>query len=265
MTIPSELKPLGDPLEQAKRAAAYKAVDENISLNYKYVGIGSGSTVVYIVERLSQLPLSKNFIYVPTSFQSKKLILDSGLRLSNVDDINIDSDHVLDITFDGADEVDTSLNCIKGGGACLFQEKLIASLSKNFIIVADYRKKSPSYLGVNWLKGIPIEVVPMAWSKIRNDLLNKFSANKVTLRQGGVNKAGPVVTDNGNFILDVEFGILDVDSFDLLKFNQQIKNLVGVVETGLFISMAKKAYFGHGDGSVSSISSTNLLRKKKLY
>ena len=264
MTVSSELKPLSDPLEQAKRTAAYSAVDENISVNYKYIGIGSGSTVVYVVERLSQLPFSSNFIYVPTSFQSKKLILDHGLTLSNIDDLNIDTDQVLDITFDGADEVDTSLNCIKGGGACLFQEKLVASLSKNFIIVADYRKKSPSYLGVNWKKGIPIEVVPMAWSKIRNDLLKKFSANKVTLRQGGINKAGPVVTDNGNFILDVEFGILDVSSSDLMKFNDQIKNLVGVVETGLFINMAKKAYFGNSDGSVSQ-TSNSLLKKKKLY
>ena len=95
---------------------------------------------------------------------------------------------MLDIAFDGADEVDSELNCIKGGGAALFQEKLVAECAKKFIIVADYRKMSES-LGVNWKQGIPIEVVPPAYAKVLKELKALGSQSPI-LRMGGKAKAG---------------------------------------------------------------------------
>ncbi|ODV61320.1 ribose-5-phosphate isomerase RKI1 [Ascoidea rubescens DSM 1968] len=245
----NSLEPLADPLEQAKRAAAYMAVDQNVPKDAKFVGIGSGSTVVYAAERIGQLPNKDQFICIPTSFQSKQLIFDNDLKFGTIDQyLNVD------ITFDGADEVDSRLNCIKGGGACLFQEKLVASCSKKLVIIADYRKKSPRYLAENWRKGIPIEVVPIAWIKVKNDLIN-FGARSVQLRQGGTQKAGPVVTDNGNFIMDADFGVIDGD---IKVLNDKIRGLVGVVETGLFVDMVEKAYFGNKDGSVTILFGENV-------
>jgi ribose 5-phosphate isomerase A len=150
---------------------------------------------------------------------------------------------------DGADEVDPFLNCIKGGGACLFQEKLVGQCARKFVIVADSSKKS-SQLGTKWTQGVPIEVVPMAYPKVTADLL-RLGAKEVTLRQGGKAKAGPVVTDNGNFILDTHFGA--IEPREVRKLDIKIKLLVGVVETGLF-NYASVAYFGETDGSASFLS-----------
>lgn len=226
--------------EQAKKIAAYKAVDENFPKTPRVIGVGSGSTVVYVAERLGQLPNKSDFVCIPTGFQLKQLIIENGLNLGTIEQYP-----EIDIAFDGADECDESLNLIKGGGACLFQEKLIAEAAETFIVVADYRKKSTA-LGVQWTKGVPIEIVPNSYAKVIRDL-KKLGATNVILRQGGSAKAGPVITDNNNFLLDADFGSIE----DPKKLHLQIKSLVGVVETGLFTSMAKKAYFGEVDGAVS--------------
>ncbi|CCD23446.1 ribose-5-phosphate isomerase RKI1 NDAI_0B04120 [Naumovozyma dairenensis CBS 421] len=249
----SQLPRLSDQLEEAKRKAAYRAIDENIDFeNHKIIGIGSGSTVVYVAERLGQYLKDEKyaskvsqFICIPTGFQSKKLILDNGLQLSNMELYS-----QLDIAFDGADEVDYNLQLIKGGGGCLFQEKLVSSNAKKFIIVADYRKKSPKYLGTNWVQGVPIEVVPSAYVSVCKDLENKLGAKKAVLRECKGGKAGPVVTDNNNFIIDADFGTIE----DPKQLHKDIKLLVGVIETGLFIDNAAKVYFGNEDGSVELVS-----------
>ncbi|RCH82633.1 ribose-5-phosphate isomerase rki1, partial [Rhizopus stolonifer] len=116
---------------KGKKLAAYRAVDEYINADQKVVGIGSGSTVVYVVERILQRPELKHIVYIPTSFQSKILILEGGLQLGS-----IEQHPEIDVTIDGADEVDEDLNAIKGGGACQFQEKVIAEAAKKFVIVA---------------------------------------------------------------------------------------------------------------------------------
>ncbi|CAL9735131.1 ribose-5-phosphate isomerase [Monosporozyma servazzii] len=240
---------LANPLEDAKRAAAYRAVDENLKVqDHVIIGIGSGSTVVYVAERIGQYLLDdkykqyvSKFVCIPTGFQSRKLILDNGLQLGS-----IEQHPIIDIAFDGADEVDANLQLIKGGGACQFQEKLVSTSSKIFIVVADYRKKSPQYLGTNWKQGVPIEVVPSAYVRVVHDLEKVLGAQKAVVRQGGSAKAGPIVTDNNNFIIDADFGQIK----DPKKLNIDIKLLVGVVETGLFIDNAEKAYFGNSDGSV---------------
>lgn len=230
-------------VEQAKKVAAYQAVDDNFPENAKVVGIGSGSTVVYVAERIGQLKNKDSFICIPTGFQSTQLIIDNGLKLGTIEQYPD-----LDIAFDGADECDPELNLIKGGGACLFQEKLVALSAKKFIVVADYRKKSPKYLGIQWRKGVPIEVVPNSWVKVSQEL-KKLGAKSIDLRSGGSAKAGPVITDNNNFLIDADFGEIP----DPVELHQQIKLLVGVVETGLFCKMANKAYFGEEDGKVSTI------------
>ena len=106
------------------------------------------------------------------------------------------------VTIDGADEIDNELNLIKGGGGCLLQEKIVASNSKMFLIIADWRKKS-SKLGENWKTGIPVEIVPEAHKMLLRNL--KSLGGKPNLRMAK-SKMGPVVTDNGHFIIDVDFG-----------------------------------------------------------
>lgn len=127
-------------IESAKKAAAFQAVEDHLSPTDKFVGIGSGSTVVYVVEAIAAKgpSFSANMTFIPTGSQSKGLIRAAGLRLCNLDERPVvDGVSVaLDVAFDGADEVDEDLNLIKGGGACLFQEKLVAVAARKFIAVA---------------------------------------------------------------------------------------------------------------------------------
>ncbi|ETE71521.1 Ribose-5-phosphate isomerase, partial [Ophiophagus hannah] len=171
--------------------------------------------------------------------QARQLILQNGLTLSD-----LDRHPELNVAIDGADEVDSDLSLIKGGGGCLTQEKIVAGCAKSFIVIADYRKKSKNF-GEQWKKGIPIEVIPMAYVPITKRLTNIFGG--VTELRMAVNKAGPVVTDNGNFLLDWKFDKLH----NWNEVNIAIKMIPGVVETGLFINMAERVYFGMEDGSVS--------------
>ncbi|OBA19883.1 ribose-5-phosphate isomerase [Metschnikowia bicuspidata var. bicuspidata NRRL YB-4993] len=231
---------MSSTIESAKMRAAYRAVDENLPDNAKVVGIGSGSTVVYVAERLSQLANKDSFVCIPTGFQLKQLILDHGLHVGTIEQYPS-----LDIAFDGADECDDKLNLIKGGGACLLQEKLVAEAAATFIIVADYRKKSRA-LGTEWTQGVPIEIVPNAYAKVTLDL-KRLGARNVDLRQGGKAKAGPVITDNNNFLIDADFGPIA----DPRGLHAKIKSLCGVVDSGLFTNLARKAYFGEQDGAVS--------------
>jgi ribose 5-phosphate isomerase A len=152
------------PVEASKRRAAYKAVEDHFDPSYKYVGIGSGSTVVYVVEAIAEKgpEVTSKMTFVPTGDQSKQLIIEAGLPLGSIDalppvevpgkkmikdaalkvatgqqDLGLKGQRQsLDVAFDGADEIDEELNCIKGGGACLFQEKLVAISAKKFVCVA---------------------------------------------------------------------------------------------------------------------------------
>ncbi|XP_003222419.2 ribose-5-phosphate isomerase [Anolis carolinensis] len=226
--------------EEAKRLAAGAAVDNHVQTNH-VLGIGSGSTIVHAVHRLAERVKQENLsiVCIPTSFQARQLILQNGLTLSD-----LDRHPELNVAIDGADEVDMDLNLIKGGGGCLTQEKIVAGYAKSFIVIADYRKKS-EHLGEQWKKGIPIEVIPMAYVPITRALAKRFGG--VAELRMAVNKAGPVVTDNGNFLLDWKFDKVH----NWKEVNMAIKMIPGVVETGLFINMAERVYFGMEDGSVS--------------
>lgn len=122
-------------IEAAKRAAAQEAVKTHFPKNPRFVGIGSGTTVKYVVEAIKELPEDVSRVgFVPTGYQSKQLVIDAGLVPIEFD--ALPDGAKIDIAFDGADEVDEDMNCIKGGGACLYQEKLVAMRAKQFICVA---------------------------------------------------------------------------------------------------------------------------------
>lgn len=126
---------MADAVEAAKQAAAKTAVTNHYPQDARWVGIGSGTTIVYVVEAIKALGVDTALTrYVPTGYQSRQLIINAGLTAVEFD--AIPKGTVLDVAFDGADEVDDDLNCIKGGGACLFQEKLVAMQAKEFICVA---------------------------------------------------------------------------------------------------------------------------------
>lgn len=173
--IALDVKPL-TKIEASKRLAAYKAVEDHFDPSYSYIGIGSGSTVVYVVEAIAAKgrDLTSRMIFVPTGEQSKQLIIEAGLPLGSIDalpPVELEESRIgsgsalsvatglqdlglkgkrqsLDVAFDGADEIDADLNCIKGGGACLFQEKLVAAAAKKFVCVAGQSSRCRYYLGV---------------------------------------------------------------------------------------------------------------------
>jgi ribose 5-phosphate isomerase A len=241
--LPPPETPKND-IEVAKRLAAWEAVDRHVSSQHKIIGIGSGSTVPYVVERIVQQGEQANSdrVFLPTGFQSRELIVSSGLNLGDVDQFP-----TIDVTLDGADEVDSNLNCIKGGGACHLREKVLAEAAKTFILVADHRK-NVQHLGTNFKQGVPIEVVPFAYAKVLQNLRHIIGSPKANLRMA-VAKAGPVVTDNGNFVIDAPFDLEKMkDPYTIMA---QIKMLTGVVEVGLFCHMAQAAYFGNEDGTVT--------------
>ena len=128
-------------VESAKKAAACQAVADHLDPSCTYVGIGSGSTVVHVVDAIAAMPrdVTGKMVFIPTGDQSKLLIIAAGLRLGSIDTRPVGDDgkvRALDVAFDGADEVDDDLNLIKGGGACLWQEKFVAAAAKKFVCVA---------------------------------------------------------------------------------------------------------------------------------
>ena len=148
-------------IESAKRNAAQQAVKEHFDPTAKYIGIGSGSTIVYVVEAIKALndPRIKDIDFVPTGYQSRQVWLSERslekasltfpqvIKHAGLKDIRFDSlppGTLIDVAFDGADEIDDDLNCIKGGGACLYQEKLVATQAKKFICVAGKFPPCPS-------------------------------------------------------------------------------------------------------------------------
>jgi ribose 5-phosphate isomerase A len=222
------LKPKNpDWQEQAKKAAAKEAV-KHVKDGY-VIGLGSGTTVAYAIQELGK----QNYLQilaVPSSYQAFLLAAQNRIPITTLDE-----HPKLDLTIDGADQVERkTLNMIKGMGGALTREKIVAAASKKLIIMVDETKLTER-LGFN--QPIPVEVLPFALAPVRAKL--QGFGGKPRLR-GGNGKVGPVVTDNGNFILDVDFGTIK----DAEKLNVQIKTIVGVVETGLFLGMASIVYVG---------------------
>eukprot|EP01147_Barroeca_monosierra_P005132 gene5132-6995_t len=228
-------------VDAGKLRAAYAAVNAYVQ-DHQVVGIGSGSTVVFAVERLAQRVQSEGLRVqcVPTSFQAMQLIREHGLPLSD-----LAATPKIDVTIDGADELVPDLSCIKGGGGCLVQEKIVAYNSKKFVLIADGSKES-SILGIRWTKGVPVEVIPSAYIPIQAQLTSMGGDAKLRMAKA---KAGPVVTDNGNFILDVHFGPLE-GSLAPELLEKKLCCIPGVVDCGLFVGIAEEAFVGREDGTV---------------
>src|SRR5262249_17832400 len=147
-------------------------------------------------ERLSRERLH-HLVCVPSSFQARGLIIEHELPLSD-----LERSPRVDVTVDGADEVDNERNLIKGGGGCHLQEKILAFNSSRLFIIVDERKRS-AHLGDQWKKGIPLEVLPMACKVVQRYLREHLPACQMSLRMA-TEKLGPIITDNGNFILDLQ-------------------------------------------------------------
>ena len=215
---------------EAKVRAASKAVDHVRS--GMVVGLGSGSTAADAIRILGKRIKAgelKDVRGVPTSYQAVQESVRAMLPLTTLDEYPD-----LDIGIDGADQIDRQLNAIKGGGGALLREKIVASCCREYILVGDEGKLTdvlgtdqPVYLEVH-----PFAVVPV----VRK--LEKMGARAV-VRQGA-GKVGPVVTDNGNALIDASFGPID----DLEELNRLLHMVQGVMETGLFIGYAQRAYIG---------------------
>jgi ribose 5-phosphate isomerase A len=228
------LKLKSEELEKAKRNAALEAV-KHVESGF-VIGLGSGSTVAYAAEEIGRRIKSErlNVKVVPTSYQALMLAVKNSIPTTTLDE-----NPTLDLTIDGADQIDENLNLIKGMGGALTREKIVAAASKKLIIIADWRKKARR-LGENGQQ-VPMEVLPFAITPI----IHKISGlgGKAIIREGS-GKVGPVITDNGNFIIDVDFGPIKNPA----KLERELKAIPGVIETGLFIGMTDIAYIGSPSG-----------------
>jgi ribose 5-phosphate isomerase A len=202
----------------------------------KVVGLGSGSTVSFIVREMAKLPDKESIEFMPTSLQIKLEAEKSSLRMADENRIP----HT-DIVFDGADQIDSKFNMIKGGGGALLREKILISAAKKVVIVADASKFVQSFS-----RSVPIEVHPMARSVLSKKLVEM--GGQPVLRT--LDKGYPLVTENGNLILDTFFPSIT----DPKKMEVELKNIAGVLEVGLFTRRADIYYKAKNDGSFETIS-----------
>lgn len=196
------------------------------------VGLGTGSTTAYTIQFLGDRLKSgelKDIVGIPTSFQAEVLAKQYGIPLTTLDAI----DHI-DIAIDGADEVDPQKNLIKGGGAAHTREKIVDYLADQFIVVVD-SSKIVDRLGSSF--PVPVEVIPMAIAPVMRAI--KKLGGKPELRMG-VKKAGPVITDQGNMVVDVKFDNID-NPADLEK---TLNNIPGVLENGIFVGVTDLVLVG---------------------
>lgn len=213
-----------------KRLAAEKACD--YIENGMIIGLGTGSTVDYALRKIGKMVNEGIKIKgIPTSFRTKKIAIEEKIPLTSLED-----NPEIDITIDGADEVDSELRLIKGGGGALTREKMIAYYSKKVIIIID-ETKVVKMLGIDF--SLPVEVVKFGWTLTKNKL-KEFNCN-VELRKIMNN---PYITDNSNYIIDCEFDrIKDPEQLEI-----DINNIPGVVENGLFIGLADEIIVGSKQG-----------------
>ena len=228
------------PIDKAKFVAAKRAVDF-VQSGMK-VGLGTGSTAAWMVRCLGELVREEGLRIqgVPTSTRTAELARQVGIPVTSLDDAKW-----LDLTIDGADEFDQTLSLIKGGGAALLQEKIVATASDQMIVIADAAKEV-FQLGAFPL---PVEVIPFGWQSskalieellISMDVLNR----DVTLRMNGDR---PLITDEANYILDLHLKRIGNPRQLALVLNQ----IPGVVENGLFIDICDVVVIGHADGRVT--------------
>lgn len=225
-------------VSELKRAAAARAAD--LIEPGMRVGLGTGSTAALFVAALAERAArGLDVVCVATSQATEHLARDLGLKLSTLDDLPL-----LDITVDGADEIDGQLRLIKGGGGALLREKIVATASDRMVVIADHTKQ----VAVLGAFPLPVEVVPFGLTATRNmiELLagDVGCTGEITLRRG-LDHA-PFVTDSGHHILDCAFGRID----DPEGLDEALKLIPGVVENGLFLAIADAAVIASPDGVV---------------
>ena len=237
-----------DAAEQKKLAAEY-AVDTLFSEGKIFsgikIGLGTGSTAIHAVRKIAALVEAgtlKDIFAVPTSYQTSVECEKLGLPIYSLNSRLIEGG--LDLTIDGADEADEHKNLIKGGGAALLKEKITAYNSAQFVIVADERKKVKT-LGTGF--ALPVEIAPDAMTSIIKQLEKDGAA--AVLREG-VRKMGPVITDNGNVIIDVRWP-RPLQSPE--KTEDSLNRITGVIENGLFTKIKPRIFIAHADGSVEDL------------
>ncbi|MCX7750787.1 MAG: ribose-5-phosphate isomerase RpiA [Candidatus Bipolaricaulota bacterium] len=219
--------------EAWKRAAAEEAV--KLVEPGMAVGLGHGSTARYALLRIAELLRSgklREVVGVPCSTQVEREARELGIPLTTLEE-----NPILDLTIDGADEVDPELNLIKGGGGALLREKVVAQASRREVIVVDEGKLSPA-LGTRC--PVPVEVLPFGW-RTHLPFLEGLGA-EVTLRRGA--DGAPVRTDGGNFILDCAFGPIR----DPQSLARELDARAGILGHGLFLGLATHLYVGTPHG-----------------
>ncbi|MCA1949566.1 MAG: ribose-5-phosphate isomerase RpiA [Treponema sp.] len=226
--------------KEIKQLVARRAVDTLVHSDMK-LGLGTGSTAIpavhYIGELMQQGKL-KNIMVVPTSFQTMIACEQWGIPLYTLNSKEIGGE--LDLTIDGADEVDPRNYCTKGGGGALLVEKIVAYASREYAIVVD-ESKVVEQLGMKF--PIPIEVIPEARIPVQRAL--ESLGAEVTLREA-VRKAGPVITEHANLLLDIRFSA----PIDPAEMENRINQIPGVVENGLFTRKRPQVFIGRSDGTV---------------
>ena len=219
-----------DPVKLMKQQVGKAAADRVQSSSI--VGLGTGSTTAFAIEFLGKRLQSgeiKEIKGIPTSFQASVLAKQYGIPLTTLDEVD-----KIDVAIDGADEVDPQKNLIKGGGAAHTREKIVDALAEQFIVVVD-SSKLVDRLGSTFL--LPVEVLPMAMTPVMRAI--EKLGGKPELRMG-VKKAGPVVTDEGNLVIDVKFDSLEKPA----ELEKTLNNIPGVLENGLFVGVADIVLIG---------------------
>ena len=237
---------MSDLQTQMKQAVAEAAVAQ--IRDGMVVGLGSGSTAALMIQGLgARLAAGQlhDIVGVTTSFQGEVLAAELGIPLRALNAIDR-----IDLAIDGADEVDPSYQLIKGGGACHVQEKLVADRAERFIVVVD-STKLVQRLNLDFL--LPVEVLPGAWVQVQSRL--KSMGGVAELRMA-TRKAGPVVTDQGNLVLDVRF---EAGISDPIALERDINNLPGVLENGLFVNLADEVLVGEINDGVAGVRSLERL------
>ena len=197
------------------------------------VGLGTGSTVFYFVHALAdRVKEGMNIQMVSTSIQTVELAKSLGLNIKELEEI----DHI-DLAVDGVDEIDKNFNAIKGGGAALFREKIVADIAKEVIWIYDESKDVEKLGKFN----LPVEILPFGYSHTVRKLTEAGLNPVIRKKDGEI-----LITDNHNYIADLHLGY----GFDIEEVKQKLANIVGVVEHGLFLNMFKLCIKGTPEGAV---------------
>jgi ribose 5-phosphate isomerase A len=215
--------------QAGKRAAGYKAAD--LVESGMVIGLGTGSTVFFAMERLQKRIRSGLVIKgVPTSFQTAIRARGYGIPLTSLDE-----HPKLDLAIDGADQVDPEFRLIKGRGAAHTREKCVAAAARQFIVVVDESKLTPCLDAP-----VPVEVLPFAARPVMEQVI---AMGGFPVLREGVSKDGPVITDNGNYVIDCLFGAIDQPE----ALEGSLAIIPGIIGTGLFCGFTKKTRVIVGD------------------